>query len=275
MTRLVMGNKPSTNISIVAVQESTELEDFQTTEPEACEVLTKDIYVDNVFVTAPDLEELLRIIKGVERVAGAGGFKFKEWMIPGQVSDGETIVSLQGYDEVEKALGLYWCLVRDEFFVKLELSDEDKKLLDQLRGNGQLPREIKPRLTLRICLRFHMKIFDPLGLVMPTKMIGNLLFRISLQLVKKEGKGRIPWDECLPESLLGEWMVYFGMLLQLELVKFTRSFKPDDADPNVYPDLVTFEDGNPDVFGAVAYALWTLRDSTKTVSSMVQHSLPG
>ena len=96
MTRLVMGNKPSTNISIVAVQEST------------------------------DLGILLRKIQGVERVAGAGGFKFKEWMIPGQITSGEQLVSLQGYDEVEKALGLYWCLVNDEFFVKLEISDEDK-----------------------------------------------------------------------------------------------------------------------------------------------------
>ena len=108
-----MGNKPSTNISIVAVQESTGLEDFQKSKPEACEVLKKDIYVDNVFVTAPDLEQLLRIIKGVEKVAGAGGFKFKEWMIPGQVSDDGKLVSLQGYDEVEKALGLYLCLVND------------------------------------------------------------------------------------------------------------------------------------------------------------------
>ena len=157
MTRLVMGNKPSTNISIVAVQESTELEDFQESEPEACEVLKKDIYVDNVFVTGPDLETLLRIIKGVEKVAGAGGFKFKEWMIPGQIASGEQQVSLQGYDEVEKALGLYWCWVNDEFFVKLEISDEDKQLLDQLGASSSpstehLPREIKPKLTLRICL---------------------------------------------------------------------------------------------------------------------------
>ena len=129
MTRLVMGNKPSTNISIVAVQESTELWDFQTSEPEACEVLKKDIYVDNVFVTAPTIEELLRVINSVERVAGAGGFKFKEWMIPGQVSVGEKLVALQVYDDVEKALGLYWCLVKDEFFVKLEITDEDKQFL--------------------------------------------------------------------------------------------------------------------------------------------------
>ena len=88
--------------------------------------------------------------------------------------------------------------------MKLEISDEDRQLLDQLGGiespsTEQLPREIKPKLTLRICLRFHMKIFDPLGLVMPTKMIGNLLFRISLQVIKKEGKWRISWDEGLPE----------------------------------------------------------------------------
>ena len=118
-------------------------------------------------------------------------------MIPGQVSDSGKLVSLQVYDDVEKALGLYWCLVNDEFFVRLEISDEDRQLLDLLGGNispssDQLPREMKPKLTLRICLKFHMKIFDPLGLVMPTKMIGNLLFRISLQVIKKDGKGRIP-----------------------------------------------------------------------------------
>ena len=66
MTRLVMGNKPSTNISIVAVQKSTELEDFPESEPEACEVLKKDIYVDNVFVTAPDMETLSGKFEGLK-----------------------------------------------------------------------------------------------------------------------------------------------------------------------------------------------------------------
>ena len=53
----------------------------------------------------------------MEKVAGAGGFKFKEWMVPGWVSDGEKLMSLQGYDEVEKALG---------------------QLLDSLGGNESL-----------------------------------------------------------------------------------------------------------------------------------------
>ena len=70
----------------------------------------------------------------MEKVAGARGFKFKEWMIPGQVFDGEALVSLQGYNEVKKTLRHYWCLVSDEFFVKLEFSDEDTELLNQLGG---------------------------------------------------------------------------------------------------------------------------------------------
>ena len=52
-------------------------------------------------------------------------------------------------------------------------------------------------------------------------------------------------------------------LLELQNVKFVRSFKPVGTDPNIDPDLVTFEDGNPDAFGAVAYALWTMADSNK------------
>ena len=35
------------------------------------------------------------------------------------------------------------------------------------------------------------------------------------------------------------------MLLQLETIKFPRSFKPENVDPDVKPDLVTFTDGNP------------------------------
>ena len=48
------GNKPSTNISIIVVQKCTELSDISVRLQEACEVLMKDIYVDNVFVTGPD-----------------------------------------------------------------------------------------------------------------------------------------------------------------------------------------------------------------------------
>ena len=48
------------------------------------------------------------------------------------------------------------------------------------------------------------------------------------------------------------------MLLKIDEVKFSRCLKPPLVDPNIEPDLVTFNDGNPEAFGTVAYALWTL-----------------
>ena len=50
------------------------------------------------------------------------------------------------------------------------------------------------------------------------------------------------------------------MLLKVDQIKFRRCVKPIDADPNIDPDLVTFEDGNPEAFGAVSYVLCTLID---------------
>ena len=47
---------------------------------------------------------------------------------------------------------------------------------------------IKPHITIRTCLSLHAKTFDPLGLVLPTRMIGNILFREALQMLKKDRK---------------------------------------------------------------------------------------
>ena len=267
MTRLVMGNKPSTNISIVAVRETANLFDFKQQYPEAHATLVNDTYVDNVFLTAPDLENLLKKIQEIEVIAAAGGFKFKEWLVPGVDTKADHIVAVASSD-VEKALGMYWDVSKDEFFVRLNLSSAEKEMLpDDGAGRNAVQHPIhqtlKPKLTIRIGLSFHAKVFDPLGLVLPTRLIGMLLFRSSLQALKKELKGRIPWDEHLEGEILTQWLQYFDMLLRLDKFKFKRSFKPENWDPSINPDLVTFSDGNPDAFGTVAYALWTLQDGSK------------
>ena len=58
---------------------------------------------------------------------------------------------------------------------------------------------------------------------------------------------------------------YFKVFNDLNNVKFARSMKPKNVNGEVDPVLITFSDGNPDAFGTVAYALWTLLDGTKAV----------
>ena len=52
------------------------------------------------------------------------------------------------------------------------------------------------------------------------------------------------------------------MLHKLKNVTFRRSYKPDNVKHNTKPGLVTFSDGSPNSYGAVAYARWRLRDES-------------
>ena len=93
-------------------------------------------------------------------------------------------------------------------------------------------------------------------------MVGNLLLRVTIPSLKKELKGPVPWDECIEDELLQKWLDYFRMLVALNDIKFPRSYKPNHTDGSVLPTLVTFGNGNPNSFGAVAYAIWGMLDGS-------------
>ena len=212
-----MGHKPSPNISIVTVKETAQLGDCRTRYPVAFQALMYDSYVDNVFLTAPDTETLVAGIEEIETVSAKGGFKFKEWIVSGQnIPEKKVSIKLPNAidPEEEKALGVFWNVKEDEFYVKPGLTDKEKSLIDtrSIDVSETVKRPVKPVLTLRIGLSFHANAYDPLGLVLPTRMIGNLLFRNSLQTLKKDQKGKIPWDDTLPDNLVGEWMEYLVCL---------------------------------------------------------------
>ena len=170
MTRLVMRNRPSSNISVLAVRESTNLQDFRVRYPDACKTLLRDSYVDNVFVTAPNIEVLFERIGEVEEIASAGGFKFKPWMVSGEINVDETLIPV-GCCDVEKVLGMYWDTQSDKYFVKLEISSDDWKILFGSAPSSSgphvvdakdmpIPKSLPLRLTLRISLSLHSRIFD-------------------------------------------------------------------------------------------------------------------
>ena len=58
MSRILMGNMPSTNISEVPIKETAKMEDFPAKYPVAFQALTEDSYMDNTFLTALDHETI-------------------------------------------------------------------------------------------------------------------------------------------------------------------------------------------------------------------------
>ena len=111
MTRLGMGNKISSNFSIIAVNDTAELVDFPTRFPDAHKALTEDTYVDNVLVVKPTFEEIKITVEQIELVSAKGGFFYKPWIISGQNIPHRVIqVTLPNAIsvDVEKELGINW-----------------------------------------------------------------------------------------------------------------------------------------------------------------------
>jgi len=176
MTRLVMGNKPSANCSQIALKETAGLNNNNVKYPEAAKALIHNSYVDNTFTTAENIAVLMKNISDIELVASGGGFYYKPWVVSGE--DVPDLVIAGPVDclvtESEKALGVYWDVRDDKFFIKVEAQGR--------KNNAALSFTIlisdpKLKLRLRDCLSLHARAFDPLGLILPLKMLGNLLFR--------------------------------------------------------------------------------------------------
>ena len=287
MTRLVMGLKPSTNLAVIAMKETAKLGNFQAEKPDAHRALAKDSYADNTFVTGDSHEDVKKKVEEVEFVAAHGGFKYKEWTFSGEKVPHHVIsVHLPnaiGVEE-EKALGVSWDVTNDELFVKVDVTSGSKKksgsskiIISEVTNKCILDmKQVVPKLRLRDCLSIHSKPFDPLGFVLPVRMVGNLLFRKSLQVMNTREsretnkiKGPIPWDLEVPSEFLGEWLEYFTDLTELEKVRFSRSVVPKDADPEVLPFCVTLSDGNPDSSGANIYGIWTKLDGSRIATLLM------
>ena len=263
MTRLVMGNKPSANSSQIALKETAFLNDNAVCYPEAKKTLVENSYVDNSFTIADDVQSIHKNIEEIEAVAATGGFYYKPWIISGQDIDDKAITSPDIEDE--RALGVFWDVKNDKFYIKVSVGSKKRKISLSLFSYQENPQL---KLTLRDCLSLHSKAFDPLGMILPVKMIGNLLFRQTIQFLSHQAKtddkptSKLPWDKEVSGVIKDRWLEYFSMLDSVKDVKFRRSIKPDNVDPDVRPHLATFSDGNENSFGCVAYALWTLKDGS-------------
>ena len=159
MTRLVMGNIGSPSLSLVAVHETAELDDNRSKYPVAHEALTKNSYVDNVCLNAPNMEKIKEDINEVETVSAMGGFHYKPWIISGQDVQ-EQLIKVQlphqiGADE-ERCLGVGWDVKNDNLFIKSNLEKPGKKTKRteiKITVVSELNKvQVRPQLTIRSCL---------------------------------------------------------------------------------------------------------------------------
>ena len=136
-----------------------------------------------------------------------GGVYFKPWIISGAKCDNLLLGPRTENGTVEKNLGILWLVDIDHLQVKPSICFGGNKRrgspISLLPVLGNIEKALQLKLKLKDCLSVHARCFDPLGLVLPVKMTGNLLFRHTLQTLKiRTGSKNIPWDEVIQCPLL-------------------------------------------------------------------------
>ena len=156
-----MGNKPSGNISIVAMRENASRGGNKEKFPLAFKALTLNSYVDNTFITASNHQELDEAIQETEQVANSGGFYYKEWPCSGKISPSSVTVASSQLEDTgtgEKALGLRWETKTDMLYIKVDVAKAPKKVRKKndysviVEKSDQILVSVKPKLTVRMAL---------------------------------------------------------------------------------------------------------------------------
>lgn len=115
------------------------------------------------------------------------------------------------------------------------------------------------RLTRRMVLSQICSIYDPLGLVLPVTLKAKIMMREMICKDEvRDGKGNkesIGWDDPLPQETVEQWKTFFCDLFNVELLKFQRCMKPNDA----VGKPIIFSDGSTVAYGTCAYVRWELK----------------
>ena len=102
---------------------------------------------------------------------------------------------------IERALGISWCIESDCFKFHIVVQDHP--------------------LARRGILSTVSTVYDPLGFLAPLLLVGK-------RLLQELCKGKVDWDDPIPENVRECWLRWREELHLLENLAVPRCFKPED-----------------------------------------------
>ena len=183
------------------------------------------MYVDDLVTGGNNLEEVKEIKQSSVQLLKKGSFNLHKWNsnVPELESENSNQSELiyakqvlnQGSNET-KILGLGWNKQNDTLSV----------LTPTFKKNHQL--------TKRNILRELASVYDPTGLILPTHLIGKILYREICE-------SRISWDESVPQKIKLKWEKWKRDIVNK--VEIPRSL-PLKLEPTTFVDLHIFGDAS-------------------------------
>ncbi|KAK6026028.1 Pao retrotransposon peptidase [Ostertagia ostertagi] len=149
--------------------------------------------------------------------------------------------------EVQKLLGLQWDIKRDTLFIRLP---------------SQPTSDVK--WTKRKVLKHVASVYDPLGLLSPTILLGKIFLQ---SLWKME----LPWDQLLPPECSTNWERISSSWNPPGLCIPRRIFNMDQNSKVEY-DLHIFTDASATAYCAAAYLVQRCNDVVSATSLLMSKS---
>ena len=273
MTRAWYGVSSTGNQAAVALKRLAEL--GKTEYPLAFDLLTRDIYVDDVAGGADSDEAREKQIEQTESVLGSGGFSLKfvarsgHPPPEGSSSDGQTV----------GCLGLTWNTQQD--FISPSISSMN--LQKKIRGQKAAPdRDVTTAEGLRSALRDDLitkagvlsrtaEFFDPVGWWEPLR----LQMKLSFQELNS-----LDWKDPVPDNLHETWIDHFMALERAKAFTIPRCVIPPSAPFDWKMRLICLADAGEGAGGAAVYGGVEKPDGTYTCSllfaksRLMRHTVP-
>ncbi|KAK0144674.1 hypothetical protein N1851_017016 [Merluccius polli] len=198
--------------------------------------IQRNFYVDDGLLSVPTEQEAIHLVKEARELCGTGKLRLHKFVsnndnvmmsIPEEdratIKDQDLALSLP---HMERALGVEWCVTSDSF-----------KFRVQVKSNPS---------TRRGVLSTVASVYDPLGLMAPFVLLGK-------QVLQQMCRGKIGWDEELPESLRPQWESWIKDLPNLSDMEIKRCYLPSHFGPVRRYELHHFCDASTTGYGVCTY----------------------
>ncbi|KAI5753224.1 hypothetical protein M8J77_024779 [Diaphorina citri] len=202
--------------------------------PEAADVLTNYVYVDDIVTGASTVQAAIALRNDLISILAKGGFSVRKWAsshsavlsdIPESLCEKPYSFS-EGGEEAVKVLGLKWSPGTDSFFWEVN------------------PPPLSSTITKRQVLSFVAAIYDCNGYLSPI----IVWMKIFLQHLWLDSS--LSWDTPLSENLHEKWVSFTSELSVISKIQIPRHIISDGLQ-SIH--LVGFADASKAAYAAVVY----------------------
>lgn len=196
-------------------------------ERKVCEVIRRDMYVDDISTGGDTCDELKVLMGGIQTLLNSAHFFVRKWR-----TNSAELLSFIPENERGPTKLRYEAESEDD-----DLVSEVGKMLgvmwDPEEDTIQFPYEnlgLKNDNTKTALASIQARIFDPLGLVSPFTLRAKLI-------IKEAHRQKIGWKELIPADIEHDWSDWLSQLPALAKVTFDRKVRlKEDTELHVFTD---------------------------------------